>query len=334
MSDVLRNAAVSFTLIAFPCHAAGTHFGFKQIVVSGSSNVSAFALNNKSEFAGVYTDAAGAHAFIMAGSKLTVLPAPPDCRRVVVPIPTAINAYGKVVGAVRCFDEHHGFRWNGRSYAHIEGMRLGRYATIIGINNAGEEFYEHYIPTDPQALIGYPGKFNDIGLPGSFSFVSSLNNYGVAAGSDGVGNGEVFTYDKGVRTNFLPPGAYSSNGGFVNDNGEVAGMYERVQGGSYSGFVYSDGQYTTFDVPGIPLGIVAFNNNGRAVGLYKDTTRNVLRLFLFNGTTVSTFGSFPPGDLINIGLNDEGAILVSDTNDGHLPATSVTWRVLCNGPGC
>jgi hypothetical protein len=65
VQNILPHAAISFVLASVPACAAGTHFGFKQIVVAGSSNVQAHALNNRSAITGVYTDGSGSHGFIL-----------------------------------------------------------------------------------------------------------------------------------------------------------------------------------------------------------------------------------------------------------------------------
>ena len=74
------------------------------------------------------------------------------------------------------------------------------------------------------------------------------------------------------------------------------------------------------------------NINGRLVGIYTDPARDVQRIFFFDGAAVSVFGSFPANAIIRVGLNDEGAMLVSDDSLGE--GAAQTWRVLSGGEGC
>ena len=94
--NVLRYLGVAVAFTGSPACAAGTHFGFKQIVIDGSTNVEACALNNTSAIAGVYTGGAGSHGFILAGSTLTVLPPTYSNgdNHSVAGFPTSINAGG------------------------------------------------------------------------------------------------------------------------------------------------------------------------------------------------------------------------------------------------
>jgi hypothetical protein len=337
MQMALRTASLSLALVASQAYAAGTHFGFKQIIIAGSSNVQATALNNKSVIIGDYTDANGAsHGFIQNGSSLTMLPQPySNCNEPSVAHPVALNAAGDVVGTSYCSDANYGFLWHNDAYVKAGAVTMGLGGLpAIGINNKGEEFYNDYVGSGIYtAWAGMPGAFMQIKPPGSFPFISSLNNQGVVAGSFDPDPPEVFTESNGVYAPILPPGALDSTGGFVNNNGLLAGLFQ-TQRGDYSGFVFNAGRYFTFVIPSAPTQatIDAINNSGRVVGVYTDAVRNMQRAFLFNGTAVSVFGTFPSGDAVHVALNDEGTMLVYDYSVTQNTTTS--WRVLCGGPGC
>ena len=328
-------AGIALVLTATPASAAGTHFGFKQIIVAGSTNVSAYAINNKSAITGVYADAAGTHGFIQHGSMLTVLPpVGAGCGgSPVVPFPTAINAAGDVVGTAYC-SAAFGFLWRNGNYVQNGYVNLN-YGGTVGINSRGEEFYD---VDDGEgiysAYAGYPGAFVPIDQNSSISvYVSGLTNDGVVAFSTGGLLPGVLTYDQGVYTEYLPPGAFSSSSAVINDHGEVAGVY-LTPARLARGFVYQAGQYTSFFSPDNPdpLSVQAINNAGRVVGTFSSGAKNIQRAFLFNGTKLSVIGDFPLGDWIRIGLNDEGTMLISDYSSSQ--GTSTTWRVLCGGDGC
>ena len=60
---------------------------------------------------------------------------------------------------------------------------------------------------------------------------------------------------KGVITTLDPPGAVRTQAEFLNEHGEVVGVY-RDANQTRHGFTWSKGVFTTFDVPGsaAPLG--------------------------------------------------------------------------------
>ena len=192
MRTVLRYAGITLALAGTPSHAAGTHFGFKQIVVAGSSNVQAFALNNKSTIAGVYTDGNGSHGFTLAGSTLTVLPTAYPCSSSNAPMPTSINAGGDVAGGVACGGEYFGFLWHNGAYVQSAEVLLGYNGPTVGINNKGYVFYEYYgDAADNISYAGYPGAFAQVTPYGFDPLVTSVNNHGILAGSVFGPNGQV-----------------------------------------------------------------------------------------------------------------------------------------------
>jgi hypothetical protein len=115
----------------------------------------------------------------------------------------------------------------------------------------------------------------------------------------------------------------------VNNAGQVAYT------DNTSGYVYQAGTTASFSVPSpsFNVQVQAINNQGRVVGVYTDTSQNpaVKRVFLFNGTTVSSFGSYGVNDTVQVALNDHGTMVVSDMVNSE-PFAS--YRVTCSGTGC
>ncbi len=71
---LLSAMAVTACALGPPAVAGGTHFGMKPIVIAGSSNVNATALNNKRAIVGTYSIGSATNGFILSGGVLTVLP--------------------------------------------------------------------------------------------------------------------------------------------------------------------------------------------------------------------------------------------------------------------
>ena len=330
-----RFVPIALSLLAGPASGATTHFGFKQITIAGSTNVSAAALNNSSTIAGTFTDAGGPHGFIKAGANLTILPAPiANCGCVATPI--AINASGDVVGSVYYVDLF-GFLWHHGAYVQSASVTLGIGGgrdPVIGINKGGQEIFDTYSGSGNYTpFAGTPGNYTQLMPPGSFPFVDNINVHGVVAGQSSPLGPEVFIGSNGTYTELSPPGSVDSTQGFINDRGQVAGLYQDSSGVTH-GFLYRSGVYKLYDFPHGPSAITidAINNAGRVTGVYSDTVKKMKRAFLFNGTTLSVFGQYGVTDDVHVAINDAGAMLLSDFNASSGAASS--YRVLCGGDGC
>jgi hypothetical protein len=330
-----RLLPIVLPLLAGSASAASTRFGFKQIVIAGSTNVSAVALNNSTSIAGVYGDGTGLHGFIKAGGAVIVLP-PPIANCGCVAFPTAVNAGGDVVGSAT-YGQTYGFLWHQGAYVTAGSVVMGTGGgsdPVIGINKAGQEIFDSYTGDGIYAAYaGAPGNFTALTPPGSFPFVDNINAHGVVAGQSSPLGPEVFIESAGTYTEIEPPGALDSAQGFINDRGQVAGLFQDSTG-AQRGFVFHAGKYTIYDFPHGPgtIEIDGINNAGRVVGVYLDPVKAIRRGFLFNGTTLSAFGQYGAADDVHVAINDAGTMLVSDYNGAT--GTYSSHRVLCAGPGC
>ena len=122
--------------------------------------------------------------------------------------------------------------------------------------------------------------YTEIMPPGwSYASATCINNSGAVAGwgDDGSGNQRGFIYQGGAYTTILPPngiycGGMDGENPAVNNNGVVAGYGEfcsSTQGMDIPAlFTYSDGTYTTINVPSGWISIVTYglNDNGVIVG--------------------------------------------------------------------
>lgn len=93
-------------------------------------------------------------------------------------------------------------------------------------------------------------------------------------------------------TTIDPPGAVFSIAVDINDSGQIAGRYQDTAGINH-GFLFSNGVYSPFDVPGASgyTDAIGINSNGQIVGSY--LLNKVSHSFLLSGGTFTTID--PPG---------------------------------------
>ena len=328
--------------------ASNVHFSHKPIIIAGSANVAASAINDSGTIAGTYTSGGTTQGFVLHGTSLVNLP--PFCEGGVglfcVAFPTAINKTGTVAGY--WLDGNvMGFVWQNGAYLAGTEMGMGSEPypapqTPV-LNNHGEIAFNYdegdnqgfpYAgpPTAPTEVQGFQSQ--------DFNYINNLNNHGTFAGHGLLVGAisEVFAGTSGNIKYFAVPGAEATFGGFINDFGELAGSYvttkitEHGNPEAYHGFLHIGHTYTTFDMPGrvaTELDVQAINNTGRVVGVYTRND-NVQRVFYFNGTDVYLFGKYPKTDAVHVALNDHGVILLSDAKS----TTTASFLIHCHGGGC
>ena len=345
-------AALSAGAPMLSAQAQTTSFSLKQLVVAGDDNVQATAINDSGVIVGtVYagiTDAGSGIAIV--GNKITRLPAPST----VFPafFPRAINANGDIFGWGRNPGEGNaqsfllqGGKYN-RTYEQtvIEPGEDAQFVLpqVMGLT-ANDEIFFNTITSISGTLIslyGTPPNLGTVPHTNRYTIIQSINNAGTVAGTSFSFSG-IRTMYEGQGTNFaavLPPGSINTLGGYLNNTGAIAGSYidaSRV----YHGFVYQSGTYTTFDMPvaASEISVTGINDNGRVVGYYTSVTNPHIHAFLYNGTTVSTFGVFPQYNNVDVVINNNSLMAVSSNWPylGTGPINKyVSYRVTCAGAGC
>jgi len=333
---------------------AATRFDLKQITIDGSTAVNATAINTAGTIVGTFTDHKYVHGFILAGDKLTVMPPTlAGCTKKYscTPYPTAIRGDGTVVGSVtRPYMGSFNFLFRNNKYVPSYSVPIGNPDGAIGpgIDNGGEIFYSTFGNDNTDDVIGTPPHVKPFHLcpstaPGcAFQFINGLNNQGNIAGQyENIGvnpyTDAVFFGTTGAITSLSPPGAVLASGGFLNDYNEVAGEYND-SGNVEHGFVYSNGKYTSFDMPdaAADIQVQAINNKGRVVGVYTDVAKKVQRVFYYNGTTVSYFGKYRVEDQLTVTLNKYNVMVLSvNAPVAHKRYSDQTsYIVRCHGAGC
>jgi probable HAF family extracellular repeat protein len=148
-----------------------------------------------------------------------------------------------------------------------------------GINNRGVIIGSHRIP--PQRPFFYrDGQFTDVPLPlEGFAQGMGLNDRGDSIGiyhpdDSGLQQGWLLTAD-GNLTLLAVSGATFTNPRAINNAGTVVG-YFGAQDGSVHCFIYRDGQYRQYDVPGAADTVCGGINSEGTVSGNWDTDPNTL----------------------------------------------------------
>jgi probable HAF family extracellular repeat protein len=345
-------AALSAGAPMLSAQAQTAKFHLKQLLVAGDDNVQATAINDSGVIVGtVYAGITDVGTGIeIVGNKITTLPAPSTVFTAFNP--RAINAAGDIFGWGRNpgLGNAQSFLLQGGTYntAYEQNVILPSNIAahvvpqVMGLTDSDEIFFNTITSLSGPLLTQYgiPPNFMSAPPGNRYTLIQSINNAGTIAGTAFSFSG-IRTMFEGQGTNFnavLPPGSINTLGGFLNNTGAIAGSYVDASH-VYHGFVYQSGTYTTFDMPvaASEVSVTGINDSGRVVGYYTSGKKPKIHAFLYNGTTVSTFGVFPQFNNVNVVINNSGVMAVSSQwpDLGNGPNNKyVSYRVTCSGAGC
>lgn len=199
------------------------------------------------------------------------------------------NGLGDIAGAYTDTDKtSHGFVWLKGRYARIE-CPTARYMHVYDIND-NDEVVGMFYSFGSGATHGfrfYRGRLTLIDIPGADVVnIFGINDKGQIAGTfekhKVVG---AFVWKDGVRRSIIGPAGEEPIPFGINDEGQVVGEYFGRHAGNGTGFLWSDGKFTTVSFPSpLSRGSTAFgvNDKGQIVGFYHDAKGNILGGFLRN----------------------------------------------------
>ncbi len=245
--------------------AAGEHYTFIQ------------GINDQGWITGAFYDSAGGHGFIEKDGVYTNFDVPGSNYT----YPMSINNSGEVAGFYEdAGGVRHGFTYKDGVVTTIDPA--GSISTDVrGVNDSGA-LSGFYLGSDykTRAYTEAGGVFTEFSHPLAYdnaTLVSGINNAGDFTGwfyPADHGPAQSFVSIGGVLTNFVVPGAASTQAGDINDLGQVAGWYS-TDFGTRFGFIWSAGVFTSLGFPGVyPQDTEAWglNNLGDVVGtFYQDT---------------------------------------------------------------
>jgi probable HAF family extracellular repeat protein len=170
------------------------------------------------------------------------------------------------------------------------------------------------------------GSFTTIDVPNalepgvSATEVDGINAPGQLVGTYFVGSTNHAFFENNGNFIKLDPANVKSQGGGINAKGQVSGTY-RDNTQYRHGFIWRNGNFTTFNVPGdaTPLGTVAFgiNDIGEVVGDYVDASHGIRHGFLRSSDGLNFTTLDVPNAVLTVaeGINNRGTIVGVYLND-------------------
>jgi len=233
-----------------------------------------FGINSQGQMVGAYVDfASSEHGFLDDNGVFTTIDYPGVTHTQAV----GINDSGQIVGTYYDVDGHtHGFFLDGQTFSTIEpphtiSSNLGK------INNSGQMVGtyvdDQFVTSHGYIYDLYTGKFKTFNAPKSTSgFGNGINNLDDVVGQSSFNFGFWRSADGAYQILAYPGASYTAPIA-VNDSRLIVG-FELSQKGRSRAFVFSHGNYSSFNFPG-GGGTVAngVNNGGAIVGTVSDPTR-------------------------------------------------------------
>jgi uncharacterized membrane protein len=237
---------------------------FTTIDVPGAGATIIYGINAAGDVAGVYGDDSNSlkHAFVARGGVFTLFDYPGADST----LATGINDSGLIVGYANFGVSALSFLYDGTTFSTFrDGNRMDTFA--YGINNAGWIVGTAGFPSSTRAFERRGSHFQNIKFPGLYyyGYATGINSFGQVAGYTDEGHG--YEYSQGKFTQIDFPGAILTQARGINDGGLVVGWYG-VNGPADYGFVFMNGQFTTFRYPGAQTFATGINMSGQVVGDY------------------------------------------------------------------
>ena len=338
----MRSFACAVVLTA-STSAYAASYTLTPLTVEGGQNVAAAAVNDHDVITGSYVTQAEPYGagFVGKPGAFVTLPrlnsGPGLLPNDWIPAPTSINNAGAVIGTYMAGSAYV-FVWKNDRYVASLGQSVdippgGLFPFIATNDHLSYDQYEghgDYVPT--------AGTLKSQGTlqVGGFPLIASTNGSGQIAGQFGTSVGSTqtiaaFAGTLGQIQPLLPPDASSSNGGWINDAGQVAGAYRSPH--ALRGFVYTSGTYRTFGLPTAPvaLAVQGIDSHGRVVGAYSDASAQYG--FVYAHGHVTQLGSFSTSDTVHVGISASGRLIVL-SDFASSTQTSQSFTIACDGTGC
>jgi uncharacterized membrane protein len=252
-------------------------YRFVKIDFPNATETLANGINARGDIVGRYADAEGVfHGFLLRKGVFSTI----DFPGASLTAAFALNARGDIAGHfVDANGIEHGFLLRDGEFTQIDFPgAAGTFAR--GISNAGDVVGVY---SDP-AGIGHgfllkDGTFHKIHVPGSCGEQLSMaqDNGRVLVGSfctnpDRRVYGFVRNRPGGFQTiNFPGHGLVCTGARWINEKGDIVGVYGRNCAGVRQGYLLRQGKFVTIDPPGaVDTQADAINDDGVIVGLYTD----------------------------------------------------------------
>jgi probable HAF family extracellular repeat protein len=254
--------AVVLCVWSLPTLSRAASYSFTTIDRPGATDTYLYGINDIGGIVG------GFPGFQYKNGVFTDIPAPR---------PLDINNAGQIVGEYSTINGNAAFLYSGGVFTSLP------LSAASGINDAGQivgatqTIGNSQTPGETHGYLYINGTRTTIDFPGAgLTFPSSINNVGQIAGTfrypGATGYIHGFVESNGVFTIVDEPGFVDAylNGTIINginDSGDMVGWI--VKGSAGCSFVYHEGSFTCFSVPGALFTYAyGINNAGQIVGDY------------------------------------------------------------------
>jgi hypothetical protein len=259
--------------------AVSADFTFYTVDVPRAVSTVAFGINDREQIVGIFSDSAGSGGgFIYSGGTFTMIDLPGE--------PFGINNRGQIVGvagfhgflrdtdgSVTTIDVPGGFQTEAFGI-NVRGQIVGRFRDArtghyLGFLRQPDGSFATIVTRLQDAAIGINDRGQIVGCFGASEFGFLRCEHGYLRQTDG----SFVTID-------VPGAVFPGAGSFffptfpsgINTAGDLVGTFQDQPGGGLHGAVYSDGEFTTIDVPGSSqTNAIGINNSREIVGHYVDT---------------------------------------------------------------
>ena len=254
-----------------------TDYRFVKIDFPNSTETLANGINARGDIVGRYADADGVfHGFLLRQGVFSTI----DFPGASLTAAFSLNARGDIVG--RFLDAtgiDHGFLLRNGEFTQIDFPGAAG-TEARGITNAGDVVGLHFDPDGVEnGFLLKDGTFHNIHVPdsGGEHVGMAQDNGRVLVGSFGS-NADGHTYGF-VRNqpgefqtiNFPGPDLVCTGARWINEKGDIVGVYGLNCAGVRQGYLLRQGKFVTIDPPGaVDTQADAINDDGVIVGLYKD----------------------------------------------------------------
>jgi len=252
-------------------------YRFVKIDFPNATETLANGINARGDIVGRYSDTEGVfHGFLLRKGVFSTI----DFPGASLTAAFALNARGDIAG--RFVDANgidHGFLLRDGEFTQIDFP--GAVATEArGISNAGDVVGLYFDPAgNNHGFLLKDGTFHNIHVPDSRGEGVSMaqDNGRVLVGSFGSNaDGHVYGFVRNrpgefQTINFPGHGLVCTGARWINEKGDIVGVYGRNCAGVRQGYLLRQGKFVTIDPPGaVDTQADAINDDGQIVGMYTD----------------------------------------------------------------
>jgi uncharacterized membrane protein len=257
--------------------AAAQPSSFLQIDYPEATTTQAWGISPRGDIIGFYTSAGQTHGFLLSDGHYS----PIDFPGATSTSATAINPRGDIVGSYVVEGVFHGFLLSHGRFTSID-IPGAASTEVLGISANGDMVGDYHVTSKTPCcftgthgfLLNSPGNYVQIDFPGPgviLTYVNGINPDGSVVGSysDSKAHGFLLSGANAISLEYPNPTTTFMNALGINPRGDIVGRYVDANAPGRHGYLLSDGQYTSIDIPGASFtGATAIDPQGDIVGRF------------------------------------------------------------------